>query len=77
MSRDSYVPYTFAALQHCIKVICKQAITRSYLPERIGELESANHQKTPRFVRLYGDAHRRKVAVWFNPAGAELGMSDL
>lgn len=77
MSGDSHVPDTFAAWRHSIKVIWKQEITRSYLPERIAELESANHQKTPRFVRFYGDAHPRKVAVWFNPAGAELGMSDL
>ena len=66
------IPETYEQWHHCITVVCQQALTPSYIDERIQALNTPSDYMTERFVTLYGDAQRVKTLAWFEQAKASL-----
>lgn len=66
------IPQTYDEWRHCITVICRQPLTRSYIARRIEVLDSGTDHITARFVELYGEPQRLKTLEWFKKAQSEL-----
>jgi len=62
------VPQTYSAWRHCIEVGCGLQLTPAFIAARLAELSNVDHERTRRFVRLDGEAHRQRVLEWFERA---------
>lgn len=65
------IPQTYEEWRHCITVICRQAMTKPFIEERIKALHSASDDMTRKFIQLYGDPQRLKTLEWFERARRE------
>ncbi|MEO1269090.1 MAG: hypothetical protein AAFX99_13395 [Myxococcota bacterium] len=59
--------------KHCITVQCKIKLTPEYVAKRIAALSNERDPMTARFIKLYGDEHRKRTMGWFEQARTELG----
>lgn len=59
------LPLTYEQWFHCITVKCKTALTPEFARQRIAALGDVKLPKAVKFARLYGDAHRVRVAEWY------------
>lgn len=70
------IPETYEQWRHCIVIECGIPLSRGYVAERIAAWNDEAREETARFRRLYGDAHLRNVANWFERAAVELGYAQ-
>lgn len=70
------IPKTYEQWRHCIVIECGIPLSRTYVTERMAAWNDASSDETTRFRRLYGDAHWRDVAKWFERAASELGYTQ-
>lgn len=66
------IPESYEEWHHCITVICRQPLSKSYIESRIKALNDAKDHVTERFVELYGDAQRVRTLEWFEQAKRSL-----
>ncbi len=66
------IPQTYEQWHHCITVICRQALSRPYIEQRITSLSSASDPSTQKFVELYGEQQRLQTLQWFEQAKSNL-----
>ena len=69
---DDVIPHSYEQWRTCIEVRCKIRLTRTYIQERLAELQDNKHAKTREFARLYGADHLQRTIVWFRRAEEEI-----
>ena len=72
MNNGDVLPTSYEQWRHCIEVLGKTPLTRTYIGERLAELEDDKHAKTREFARLYGTDHLQRTIAWFRRAADEL-----
>ncbi|QDT13497.1 hypothetical protein [Planctomycetes bacterium K23_9] len=69
---DDDFPSSYDQWRHCIEVKCGIKLTRSYVDNRLAELQNGKHVKTKGFASLYGPDHLQRTIQWFQRAADEL-----
>lgn len=70
------MPRDYEEWRVCIIEKCGIPLTEDYLRRRCEELSNASSSEVQRFRELYGDAHWRKIASWFERARNELTLAS-
>ncbi len=64
---------TYQDWRHCIEVQCGIPLTPTFVAQRLAELADPAHERTQKFVKTWGEAHRQRVIGWFEQASREIG----
>ncbi|MEM8734035.1 MAG: hypothetical protein AAGG44_07430, partial [Planctomycetota bacterium] len=65
MSDEVTIPASYNQWRHFIEVTCRIKLTKSFLDDRLAELQNGDHSKTKEFARLYGADHLERTVSWF------------
>ena len=71
MNDDDVIPSSYEQWRHCIEVRCRIQLTRSYIGQRLSELQDDQHARTREFAKLYGSDHLQRTITWFRQASEE------
>ena len=69
---SALIPASFGEWRHCIEYDCGIQLSRQFIEERISILRASGHEESKRFIRHYGESHRRRVVEWFERAHSSL-----
>ncbi len=66
------IPQDFEDWRTCIEVHCRIPLTRSFVAQRLRELDDQSLLSTAQLLKHYGEAHVERVRGWFRQAAREL-----
>ncbi|MEM9644674.1 MAG: hypothetical protein AAF989_06755 [Planctomycetota bacterium] len=72
MNRDEVLPNSYEQWRQFIEFRCGIRLTRTYIHQRLSELQSDKHSRTREFAQLYGADHLQRTIDWFRRASDEL-----
>lgn len=65
------LPQNFDEWRHCIEVLCRTPLTKSFVDNRIQQLTNLKGKLDRRFVEMYGEEHRVQVLAWYEQVQEE------
>ena len=66
---------TYEDWRRCITVDCGLKLTRDFIRARLSALRDPSLWETQRFVKIWGEPHRRRVVAWFEQAERDIRLA--
>ncbi len=66
------IPTSYQAWRECIEVHCLIPLERSFIAQRLRELDDSGVYSTQQLRTHYGEAHLAQLREWFRRAEVEL-----